>query len=192
MTLYKVRIMKKVAIVTPEALAPRSFLWDDVAERLKVKLNNLMANTISREEDGLYILGTEGPVTEKVNELGRVLFSDNAVNLPHLKLELSTDDLEPLKIVPKAPIDEMHVAYFNDGISTQSRWDVGPGQVFPINVINSCRISYVYNETIMVADVFLARNGSFSEDAFVDVVLNVKKADFPTVLVNNFDTEILA
>lgn len=184
--------MKKVAIVTPEALAPHSFLWDEVAERFKVKLNNLMSSAISREEDGLYILGEENEVSERVNKLGRVLFSDNVVNLPHLKLELSTDDLEPLKIVSEDLIDEMHVAYLNDGISTQSWWGVGPGQVFQISVINSCRISYVYNETIMVADVFLARNGSFSEDAFVDVVLNVKKVDFPTVLVNNFETEIRA
>ena len=183
--------MKKVAIVTPEALAPRSFLWDDVTERLKVKLNNLTANTISREEDGLHILGIESPVTEKVNELGRVLFTNNVVNLPHLRLELSMDDLEPLKIVPKAPIDEMHVAYLNDGISTQSWWSVNLGQVYPISVINSCRISYIYNETIMVADVFLARNGSFSEDAFVDVVLNAKKVDFPNAIVNNLDPVIL-
>lgn len=173
--------MKKVAIVTPEALKPRSFIWDEVAERFKVKINNLMSSAISREEDGLCILGKENEVSEKVNKLGRILFSNNVAELPHLKLELSRDEQQPLKIVPKAPIDEIHVAYLNDGISTRSWWEVYPGQVLQISVINSCRISYIYSETIMVADVFLAQNGSFSEDAFVDVVLNVKKVDFPLV-----------
>ena len=172
--------MKKVAIVTPEALAPRSFIWDDVGERFKAKINNLIDNSLTQEEDGLCVLGDGGEVVETVNVLGRRAFVNGVVDLPHLGLEITPDNQYPLVLIPKVNIPNLTLQILNDGsILTSYRSNMQSGQRNPLEVGTSCRITYKYAGSIVVVDVFLARVEGPTKYGFVDVLINAKAIDFP-------------
>ena len=172
--------MKKVAIVTPEALAPRSFIWDDVSERFKAKINNLIDNSILQEEDGLCILGDGSEAVETVNQLGRYVFTNDVVELPHLTLEITNNYPEPQwSLTSKVNIPTLTLQALTDGeIRTTNHYTWGAGQPILIDVGTSCRIAYEYAGSIVVVDVFLARVGGYG---FVDILINAKVEDFPPV-----------
>lgn len=182
--------MKKVAIVTPEALSPNSFLWGD-DNRFKVKINNLVENPITQEEDGLYILGDgEEVVVEAANELGRYIFTDGAVELSHLSLEITPDNIEPLVLIPKVGIPEATFQRLNNGeIYTTHRYRMEPGQRISLEIGTSCRIAYLYAEFVVVMDVFLARVEGPTQFGFVDVLIHARTADFPTTQDGMFHPE---
>ena len=171
--------MKKVAIVTPEALAPRSFIWDDVSERFKAKINNLIDNSILQEEDGLCILGDGSEAVETVNQLGRYVFTNDVVELPHLTLEITNNYPEPLRLTSKVNIPTLTLQALTGGeIRTTNHYTWGAGQPILIDVGTSCRIAYEYGGSVVVMDVFLALvEGPIH--GFVDVLINAKAIDFP-------------
>ena len=174
--------MKKVAIVTPEALAPRSFLWDELSERFKVKINNLGDNPITQQEDGLCILGDGSEVVETVNVLGRRAFVSGVVDLPHLRLEITPDNQYPLVLIPKVNIPNLTLQILNDGsIRTSYHQNMQSGQRNPLEVGTSCRIAYEYAGSVVVMDVFLARVEGPTKYGFVDILINAKVEDFPPV-----------
>ena len=174
--------MKKVAIVTPEALAPSSFLWDEVAKGFKVKLNNLGDNPITQQEDGLCILGDVDNITVgPANELGRYIFTNGVVELPHFRLEIRADSVAPLVFIPKVGIEEADFQRLNNGeIYSTSIYQMEPGRIISLEIGTSCRIAYVYGEFVVVMDVFLARIEGETQFGFVDVLINARKADFPS------------
>ena len=174
--------MKKVAIVTPEALAPRSFLWDELSERFKVKINNLGDNPITQQEDGLCILGDVDNITVgPANELGRYIFTNGVVELPHFRLEIPTESEVPLVFIPKVGIAEANFQCQSDGeIYSTTVYQMVPGQRTSLELGTSCRIAYVYDEFVVVMDVFLARIEGATQFGFVDVLINAKTADFPS------------
>lgn len=174
--------MKKVAIVTPEALAPSSFLWDEVAKRFKVKINNLGNTPVTQQEDGLCILGDVNNITVgPANELGRYIFTDGVVELPHFRLEIPTEGDPPLVFIPKVAITEANFQCLNDGVfSSAIVYQMEPGQITPLELGTSCRIAYVYDEFVVVMDVFLARIEGVTQFGFVDVLINARTADFPS------------
>lgn len=182
--------MKKVAIVTPEALSPNSFLWGE-DERFKVKINDLVENPISQEEDGLYIFGDGNEVVvESTNELGRYIFTDGVVELPHLSLEITSSNISPLLVIPKVNIPEAVFHRLNDGeISTTYMYRMESGQRIPLEMETSCRIAYRYSEYIVVMDVFLARVEGPIQFGFVDVLIQAKTADFPSTRDDIFHPE---
>lgn len=174
--------MKKVAIVTPEALAPRSFFWDAVNERFKAKINNSIDNSLTQEEDGLCVLGGGSEVVETVNVLGRRAFVNGVVNLPHLRLEITPDNQYPLVLIPKVNIPNLTLQILNNGsIWTSYRPNMQSGQRNPLEVGKSCRITYEYAGSIVVVDVFLARVEGPPKYGFVDILINAKVGDFPPV-----------
>ncbi len=183
--------MKKVAIVTPEALSPRSFLWDELSERFKVKINNLGDNPVTQQEDGLCILGDVNNLTVgPANELGRYIFTNGVVELPHLRLEIRADSVAPLVFIPKVGITEANFQCLNDGgIYSTTVYQMEPGQITSLKLGTSCRIAYVYGEFVVVMDVFLARIKGETQFGFVDVLINARKADFPSTQDDNFNPE---
>lgn len=183
--------MKKVAIVTPEALAPRSFLWDELSERFKVKINNLGDNPITQQEDGLCILGDVDNITvSPTNELGRYIFTNGVVELPHLRLEIRADSAPPLVFIPKVGIEEADFQRLNNGeIYSTSIYRMEPGRIISLEIGTSCRIAYVYGEFVVVMDVFLARIEGETQFGFVDVLINARKADFPSTQDGIFHPE---
>lgn len=171
--------MKKVAIVTPEALAPRSFLWDEVNERFKVRIDNLVENPITQEEDGLCVLGDGSEVVEPTNELGRYVFTNGVVELPHLRLEIVNNELV---LTPKVNIPILTLQLLENGVlSTSHRYNVSAGQPSELGYITSCRIAYEYAGSVAVMDVFLVRIEGPTEYGFVDILINAKVEDFPPV-----------
>ena len=173
--------MKKVAIVTPEALAPRSFLWDEVAERFKVKINNVVENSLVQEGDGLCVLGDGSEVVETVNLLERYVFTNDVVELPHLTLEITNNYLEPLRLTSKVNIPTLTLqALINGEIWTTYRYTWGAGQPILIDVGTSCRIAYEYGGSVVVMDVFLALVEGPTH-GFVDILINARVEDFPPV-----------
>lgn len=183
--------MKKVAIVTPEALAPRSFLWDEAAERFKVKINNLGDNPVTQQEDGLCILGDVNNLTVgPANELGRYIFTNGVVELPHFRLEIPTESVVPLVFIPKVGITEANFQCLNDGgIYSTTVYQMEPGQITSLELGTSCRIAYVYDEFVVVMDVFLARIEGDTQFGFVDVLINARTVDFPSTQDDNFHPE---
>ena len=171
--------MKKVAIVTPEALAHRSFLWDELSERFKVKINNLGDNPITQQEDGLCILGDGSEVVETVNELGRYVLTNGVVELPHLRLEIVNNELV---LTPKVNIPILTLQLLENGVlSTSYRYNVSAGQPSELGYVTSCRIAYEYAGSVAVMDVFLVRIEGPTEYGFVDILINAKVEDFPPV-----------
>lgn len=182
--------MKKVAIVTPEALSPNSFLWGE-DDRFKVKINNLGENPITQQEDGLCILGDVDSVTvSPTNELGRYIFTNGVVELPHLRLEIQTDSAVPLVFIPKVGIAEANFQRLNNGeIYETSIYRMEPGRIISLEIGTSCRIAYVYDELVVVMDVFLARIEGDTQFGFVDVLINARTADFPSTQDGIFHPE---
>ena len=174
--------MKKVAIVTPEALAPRSFIWDGTAERFKVIINNLGDNPVTQQEDGLCILGNVDNITVgPTNEIGRYIFTNGVVELPHFRLEIPTESVVPLVFIPKVGITEANFQCLNDGgIYSTIVYQMEPGQRISLELWTSCRIAYVYDGFVVVMDVFLARIEGDTQFGFVDVLINARTADFPS------------
>lgn len=171
--------MKKVAIVTPEALAPRSFLWDEVVERFKVKINNVVENSLVQEEDGLYVFG-DGSVQPSTNNVRRVRLSNGKFDLPHFTISLiDGDETANILIKPKVDIDELSfqkVMY--PETQTRVRWELGQGNYYDFWVDTTFRIAYGYQDNIVVMDVFLIWDAP--RDGFVDIIINAKTTDFPT------------
>ena len=171
--------MKKVAIVTPEALSPNSFLWDEEAKRFKVRTNNLGENPITQQEDGLCVLGDGSEVVEPTNELGRYVFTNGVVELPHFRLEIVNN---ALVLTPKTNIPILTLQLLENGVlSTSHRYNVSAGQPSELGYITSCRIAYEYAGSVAVMDVFLVRIEGPTEYGFVDILINAKVEDFPPV-----------
>lgn len=185
MTLYKVRIMKKVAIVTPEALKPRSFIWDQVAEAFRVKISNVLGNTVEEREDGLYIPKDEGATVESSNVMARRVAVDGVINLLHFDLRLDSVDRKLRVDLKNIDGDIQFVTIINMANELSARWSTGSNNhtlaIYPEEA-NSFRCAYEYNGRIYVIDIFVMTNdGSFDNltYAFADVVINAKKSDFP-------------
>ncbi len=177
--------MKKVAIVTPEAMKPRSFVWDTVAEAFKVKISNVLGNTIEEREDGLYIPKDENAVVESGNVMARRVAVDGVIKLLHFDLRL--DSVDGKLRVDLKNIDNyiQFVTIINMNNEVSARWSSGSNNntlaIYPEDA-NSFRCAYEYNNRIYVIDIFVMTNdGSFDnlKYAFADVVINAKKSDFP-------------
>ena len=183
--------MKRVAILTPEALNPRSFIWDDVSERFKVKINNLGDSPITQQEDGLCILGDVDNITVgPANELGRYIFTNGVVELPHFRLEIPTEGVVPLVFIPKVDITEANFQCLNDGgMYSTTVYQMEPGQITSLELGTSCRIAYVYDEFVVVMDVFSAHIEGGTQFGFVDVLINARTADFPSTQDDIFHPE---
>lgn len=176
--------MKKVAIVTPEALATRSFIWDEMFERFKVRVSESSSNTLTKEEDGLYVFG-ETTAVPSPNTVSRHLFSHLSVNLPHFDLIL-TNDLSsngPLRLVVKKGIDELSTqAIDNNKTSDSKYYRLVAGDELLLKTRNSIRIAYLHNGKVVVMDVFMPPipgSESSPDEGFVDVLINAKVSDFP-------------
>lgn len=175
--------MKKVAIVTPEALAPRSFLWDEEAKRFKVRTNNLEDNSITQHEDGLHILGEEGVVISGVdNDLGRYFFTKSGLELPHMSMAVTDSTSRPLFITPKVSMSEMvfQLSRGEEGVVRSAVYNAEPGRGISMEFYSSCRVSYIHSGTIVVMDIFVPLVEGNFQFGFVDVLINAKTADFPT------------
>lgn len=173
--------MKKVAIVTPEALAPRSFLWDELNERFKVKINNVVENSLVQEEDGLYVFG-DGSVQPSANNVGRVRLSNGKFDLPHFTIILiDGDETANILIKPKVDIDELslHKVMYPEVLRGRD-WELGQGRYYDFWVDTTFRIAYSYQDNIVAMDVFLIWGDP--HDGFVDIVINAKTADFPSIV----------
>lgn len=171
--------MKRVAIVTPELLEPRSFFWDEFANSFKVRINNLIGEAVTQEEDGICVV-SEGAVGEKpLNNASRILFVDYTAELPHLVLGVSqTETGLMLNIFFKEDIPELTL---NDNLSEISQqWrENGAGTSRSIEIGNGSRLAYHYQDRIYVMDIYFTRSAGDPADAFVDVLINAKATDFP-------------
>ena len=170
--------MKKVAIVTPEALAPRSFLWDEVAERFKVRVNNVVENSLVQEEDGLYVFG-DGSVQPSANNVGRVRLSNGKFDLPHFTISLiSGDETANIEIRPKVSINRLSIQkVMYPEVLIDEYYQLGQGNTYRFLVDTTFRISHGYQDNIVVMDVFLIWGDP--HDGFVDIIINAKTTDFP-------------
>ena len=172
--------MKKVAIVTPEALAPRSFLWDEVVERFKVRVNNVVENSLVQEEDGLYVFG-DGSVQPSTNNVGRVRLKNGEFDLPHFIIRLTDgDETTNLTIVGKDNIDFLTIQkVMYPDVVMDSVGTLQTGNTYGLWVDTTLRISYICKDNLMVMDVFLVWDAP--RDGFVDIVINAKTTDFPSI-----------
>ena len=180
--------MKKVAIVTPEALSPRSFLWDELSERFKVKINNVVGNSLVQEEDGLYVFG-DGNIQPSTNNVGRVRLKNNGFNLPHFNINiLDGDETANIEIIPKVNIDVLlveNVIYPETSLSQRSQLNQNTTYRYWLDA--TFRIAYICQDNIVVMDVFLVWDDP--RDGFVDIVINAKTTDFP--LIDNGGTTVI-
>lgn len=189
--------MKKVAIVTPEALKPRSFVWDTVAEAFKVKISNVLENTVEEREDGLYIPKDESDVSESSNVMARRVAVDGVINLLHFDLRLDSVDRKLRVDLKNIDGDIQFVTIINMANELSARWSTGSNNhtlaIYPEEA-NSFRCAYEYNGRIYVIDIFvMTDDGSFDNltYAFADVIINAKKSDFPLLSLIG-DTPVLA
>ena len=170
--------MKKVAIVTPEALSPNSFHWGE-DDKFKVKINNAVENSLVQEGDGLYVFG-DGSVQPSTNNVGRVRLSNGKFDLPHFTISLIDDDeTANILIKPKVDIDELSLQkVMYPETQTEERWELGQDRYYNFWVDTTFRIAYSYQDNVVVMDVFLI--WSDPHDGFADIIINAKTTDFPT------------
>ena len=181
MTLYKVRIMKKVAIVTADSLDSRSFIWDEVTNHFKAKINSLSINKVTQETDGLCVIGEGDTVVESLNSPFRRRFIDNVVDLPHFKMYLGSGEDSNLRIVFKnfvGVIDYFQVAANNSDGFISYMPNVEANSSHTVDLGTNVRISYAYNSRIMVMEVFKAYDSEQGNEGFVDVLINANVNDF--------------
>ena len=187
--------MKKVAIVTPEALAPRSFIWDDVPEVFKVRVSESPSNTLTKETDGLYVFG-DGTVPVSPNVMSRHVFTDMVVNLPHFDLFLTNNSSgsAPLRLVTSTSIAELSIqGIVNNGTTGSRFYELSSGSMRLLDTENSIRIAYLSNDRIVVMDVFMFPNldsESTPSEGFVDILINTKVSDFPQFMSGGIGTII--
>ena len=188
MTLYKVRIMKKVAIVTADSLDSRSFIWDEVTNHFKAKINSLSINKVTQETDGLCVIGEGDTVVESFNNPFRRRFIDNVVDLPHFKMYLGSGEDSKLRIDFKnfvGVIDYFQVAANNSDGFRSYMYNVEANSSRIVDLGMNVRISYVYDSRIVVMEVLKAYDygrdsEGFDQDSegFVDVLINANVNDF--------------
>lgn len=181
MTLYKVRIMKKVAIVTADSLDSRSFIWDEVTNHFKAKISSLSIDKVTQETDGLCVIGGGDTVVESINNPFRRRFINSAVDLPHFTMYLGGGEDPNLYIDFKdfvGVIDYFQVAANNsDGFRSYMQ-NVEANSNHTVDLGMNVRISYVYDSRIMVMEVFKAYDYGQDSEGFVDVLINANVNDF--------------
>lgn len=173
--------MKRVAIVTADSLDSRSFIWDEVTNYFKAKINSLSDNKVTQEADGLCVIGEGDAVVESFNNPFRRRFIDNAVDLPHFKMYLGGGEDLNLYIDFKdftGVIDYFQIVANNsDGLNNYMQ-NVEANSSYTVELGMNVRISYVYGDHIMVMEVFKAHDYGQDTEGFVDVLIDANVNDF--------------
>lgn len=179
--------MKKVPILTTDAVESRSITWDEAQEQFVIKISEEPGNSVTQKINGLCVLGDPDGSTP-ANSPMRVRVKNNKIELPHFRLDLEDNDGIAVSLFTNEDINNFRNMVITKGVvptyipSLESNpFYIGRGDAF--------RIAYEYYTSsdertrVMVMDVFLSNSDRLpssgdSIDGFVDVLINADSFDF--------------
>ena len=179
--------MKKVPILTTDAVESRSITWNEAQEQFVIKISEEPGNSVTQKIDGLCVLGDPNGSTP-ANSPMRIRVKNNKIELPHFRLDLEDNAGLTASLFTNEDINNFwNMVITKEAVPTYvSKLESNP---FYIGYGKAFRIAYEYytisdeRTRVMVMDVFLIptdRPPSSGDhiDGFVDVLINANSFDF--------------